>query len=82
MATSRYLTPVTAARRQATIMPFFAQDAWTIGRGLTINAGVRFEHESLPGEFDSVGVAQPPSGFPANPISFGWGSKIAPRIGA
>ena len=61
---------------------FFAQDAWTIGKGLTINAGVRFEHENLPGEFDSVGVAQPPSGFPANPISFGWGSKIAPRIGA
>ena len=61
---------------------FFAQDAWTIGRGLTINVGVRLEHENLPGEFDSVGVTQPPSGFPANPISFGWGSKIAPRLGA
>ncbi len=61
---------------------FFAQDAWTMGHGLTVNIGVRFEHENLPGEFDSVGVAQKPTGFPANPISFGWGSKIAPRIGA
>jgi outer membrane receptor protein involved in Fe transport len=61
---------------------FFAQDAWTIGHGITINAGIRFEHENLPGEFDSVGVAHPPSGFPANPISFDWGSKIGPRLGA
>jgi hypothetical protein len=61
---------------------FFAQDAWTIGHGITIDAGIRVEHENLPGEFDSVGVAHPPSGFPANPISFGWGSKVAPRIGA
>jgi hypothetical protein len=54
---------------------FFAQDAWTIGRGITINAGIRFEHEYLPAE-------NQPGGNSSNPINFGWGSKIAPRIGA
>ena len=57
---------------------FFVQDAWTIGRGITINAGVRLEHEYLPAE-------NQPNGTPSsqlNPISFGWGSKVAPRIGA
>ena len=52
----------------------FAQDAWTIGRGVTINAGIRFEHEYLPAEAQGAKISQP--------ISFGWGSKIAPRIGA
>jgi Carboxypeptidase regulatory-like domain len=54
---------------------FFVQDAWTIGRGLTINAGVRFEHEYLPAE-------DQPQGGISKPIQFGWGDKIAPRIGA
>ena len=52
---------------------FYGQDAWTVGHtGLTINVGVRFDKEYLP-PYD-----------PADPvhISFGWGSKIAPRIGA
>ena len=55
---------------------FYAQDAWTIGKGLTINGGVRFEHETLPGE------NQPITQKITTPIDFGWGSKIAPRIGA
>jgi hypothetical protein len=54
---------------------FFAQDAWTIGHGITINAGVRLEHEYLPAE-------NQPAGNNATPINFGWGSKVAPRIGA
>jgi outer membrane receptor protein involved in Fe transport len=53
----------------------FVQDAWTIGRGLTINAGVRFDKEYLPGEGGAPGVQN-------RPINFGWGDKIAPRIGA
>ena len=51
----------------------FVQDAWTIGHGVTINAGVRFDKEYLPGE----GGAKAPN----RPINFGWGDKIAPRIG-
>jgi len=61
---------------QATSMnhAFFVQDAWTIGRGVTINAGLRLEHEYLPAE-------DQPQGGISKPINFGWGDKIAPRIG-
>jgi outer membrane receptor protein involved in Fe transport len=52
----------------------FAQDAWTIGHGITLNLGVRFDKEYLP--------ASSEAGLSKNPISFGWGDKIAPRIGA
>jgi hypothetical protein len=54
---------------------FFVQDAWTIGRGITVNAGVRIEKEYLPAE-------DQPAGGISKPINFGWGDKIAPRIGA
>ncbi len=54
---------------------FFIQDSWTLGHGLTINAGLRIEKENLPAE-------NQPSGAPSNPIHFGWGDKIAPRLGA
>lgn len=53
---------------------FFFQDSWTLSRGLTINAGLRIEKENLPAE-------NQPSGAPSNPINFGWGDKIAPRLG-
>jgi len=52
----------------------FAQDSWSIAKGLTINAGLRVEREFLPAE-------NQPAGGIAHPISFGWGDKIAPRIG-
>jgi hypothetical protein len=55
---------------------FFAQDAWTIGRGITLNLGIRVEREYVPGE----GPSGP--GVPSQPINFGWGDKVAPRIGA
>ncbi len=49
----------------------YAQDDWTVGHsGLTINAGVRIDREYVPPY-----VAGDPS------ITFGWGSKVAPRIG-
>jgi Carboxypeptidase regulatory-like domain len=52
----------------------FAQDAWTIGHGITINAGVRFDKEYLPASTEAA--------LTTNPINFGWGDKVAPRIGA
>jgi hypothetical protein len=55
---------------------FFAQDAWTFGKGLTINAGVRMEREYLPAE------NQPSGATNTTPIDFSWSAKIAPRIGA
>ncbi len=56
----------------------FAQDSWTIARGLTLNLGIRVEKETLPVPPGSVlpGVTPPSS------INFSWGDKIAPRLGA
>jgi outer membrane receptor protein involved in Fe transport len=51
----------------------FAQDAWTVGHGITLNLGIRFDKEYLP--------ASTTAGLTSNPIGFSWGDKIAPRIG-
>jgi hypothetical protein len=48
----------------------FFQDGWTLGHGLTLNVGVRLDKEYLPPY------------NPGNPsINFGFGAKVAPRIG-
>ena len=52
----------------------FAQDAWTINSKLTINAGVRTERERVPTY--SAG-----SDIPEFGIEFGFGEKLAPRVG-
>jgi TonB dependent receptor/Carboxypeptidase regulatory-like domain/TonB-dependent Receptor Plug Domain len=49
----------------------YFQDAWTVGHGLTLNLGIRFDQEKQP-PYD-------PKRFPT--VEFGWGQKIAPRIG-
>ena len=49
----------------------FAQDSWGINDRLTLNVGIRSESEKLPSydpNFD-------------DPLDFGFGDKIAPRIG-
>ena len=48
----------------------FIQDRWQPTNRLTLNLGVRFESENLP-TFNGL-----PSG-----VDFGWGDKIAPRLG-
>ncbi len=53
----------------------YAQDSWTIGHGLTVNAGLRLEKEYLPAE-------NQPGGQIVKPINFGWGDKLQPRVGA
>jgi len=50
----------------------FVQDAWQLTPRLTLNLGLRSEHEQVP----NYGVAGPD---PA--IEFGWGDKVAPRVG-
>jgi Carboxypeptidase regulatory-like domain/TonB-dependent Receptor Plug Domain len=56
----------------ATANALYLQDAWTVGNtGLTLNLGVRFDEETLP-PFDK-------RRFPT--VHFGWGDKIAPRLG-
>jgi hypothetical protein len=51
---------------------FYVQDSWTLGHGLTIDAGLRMEKESLP----------PPAGIKVSAINFNWSDKIEPRVGA
>jgi hypothetical protein len=54
-----------------TAKAFYFQDSWNVGRGLTLNLGLRFDQETQP-PYD-------PSRFPT--VDFGWGDKIAPRLG-
>jgi len=50
---------------------YYIQDAWNTGKGLTLNLGLRLDQEETP-PYD-------PNRFPT--VRFGWGDKIAPRIG-
>jgi hypothetical protein len=50
----------------------FIQDTWRALPNLTLNIGVRAEHEKIP-NFGSAGVK--------NPIEFKFGEKLAPRLG-
>jgi hypothetical protein len=56
---------------------FYIQDQWQAHRRVTLNVGVRFENEFLPPFTPVVNGVKV-----GNPISFGWGDKIAPRFGA
>ena len=49
----------------------YVQDNWTVGHGVTLNLGIRFDKESVP-------TFKP--GFPS--INFDWTQKVAPRLGA
>jgi hypothetical protein len=53
----------------------FVQDAWSVTSRLTINAGVRTENENVPTYSTGTDV------LVANPISFAWKDKVAPRAG-
>lgn len=55
---------------------YYVQDSWQMLKNVTINAGVRFENEFLPPYTKEVAGNKVP-----NPISFGWGDKIAPLVG-
>jgi len=58
----------------------YIQDSWNVGkiRGLTINAGVRFDKEFLP-SFTPTSLNP---NVVTQPILFSYGDKVAPRIGA
>jgi outer membrane receptor protein involved in Fe transport len=49
----------------------YAQDSWTIGKGVTLDVGLRVEKENLPA----------PGGVKVSSINFPWSDKIEPRLG-
>lgn len=49
----------------------YAQDSWTVGRGVTINAGIRMEKEAIPSYTSGL-----------KGVAFDWSQKAAPRLGA
>jgi hypothetical protein len=57
----------------SSINHIYVQDSWKLLSRLTINAGVRFEKETIPSFRPDVQKYA---------IQFGYGDKIAPRIGA
>jgi outer membrane receptor protein involved in Fe transport len=56
---------------QQSAQALYLQDSWNVVKYLTLNVGVRFDQETQP-PFD-------PKRFPT--VDFGWGDKVAPRIG-
>ena len=55
------------------ITSLYVQDQWTVGSRLTFNLGVRTEREIIPSFQPQI---------LENAIEFGFGDKIAPRLGA
>jgi outer membrane receptor protein involved in Fe transport len=61
----------TSGKVNGTNHALYVQDAWTIGRGFTINAGLRTEKEAIPSYTPDL-----------KGVSFDWTQKMAPRLGA
>ncbi len=53
----------------------YLQDSWTIGERVTVNFGVRAESEFMPSYSDH------PDFKDARPFEWGFGDKLAPRLG-
>ncbi len=68
----RLLNIATLGDVKTTNQALFIQDTWTISSNFTLNIGLRFEDEEVP-NYGATG--------PDPAISFGWGDKVAPRIG-
>jgi hypothetical protein len=59
---------------QSTNVGLFVQDSWTLGGRLTLNLGLRTENEDVPS------FSQDPD-VPDTAIHWGFGDKLAPRLG-
>ena len=56
----------------------YLQDSWTIKNRLTLNVGIRAESQYMPAFTDNREYP----GWAQNPVSFGLGDTLAPRLGA
>jgi hypothetical protein len=66
---------------------FFIQDSWSIHPRVTLNLGLRLEKEFLPSfkirlDFHPDIPPDVAANTPKRPIDFGYGDKVAPRLGA
>ena len=85
--TYNFITSGTFGRAESNNQAFYIQDAWQIHRRVTLNLGLRTEKEFVPTfPLDETGHPGLDTSNlavnPAAPISFNWGDKLAPRIGA
>jgi hypothetical protein len=71
----RYRIAGTIGAASSNNQGLFLQDNWKATRRLTLNLGLRTEHEFVPGFSSDATV-------PAPAITFGWRQKLSPRIGA
>jgi hypothetical protein len=63
----------TVGKTGANILSLFIQDSWEVTSRLTVNAGIRTEDEKIPSFRPDIAEFG---------LHFGWGQKLAPRIGA
>jgi hypothetical protein len=62
----------TIGKTGANILSFFVQDNWSVTPRLTLNLGVRMESEDIPSFRQDIQETA---------VHFGWGQKVAPRLG-
>lgn len=55
----------------------YLQDSWTIKDRLTLNIGLRAESQYMPSFTDNTSY----EGYSKNPVKFGLGDTLAPRVG-
>lgn len=67
---------ITQGRVASDVVGIFLQDTWSATSKLTLNLGIRTENEKVPA------FTNQNNDYGQYPIKFGFGDKIAPRLGA
>ena len=63
----------TRGKVDSNILSLYVQDQWTLNNRLTLNLGLRTEHETIPSFRPDI---------QAIAFEFGWKDKLSPRLGA